>query len=119
MIFRVDDLQSMNGELKSFLDFLEQSHIPQDAIFNSRLVSCELITNVLRHCGESALFEGFVQDDAIHILVSSPGTVALPTVSTLPDVFAESGRGLFIIRTLCDGDVRSQNGVIEVKIKVK
>ncbi len=50
--FKVDNLKNMNAELKSFADFLRLSGADDDDIFASKLVSCELITNVIRHGGD-------------------------------------------------------------------
>ncbi len=56
--FKVDDLKEMKSELKNFTDFLRASCVADDDIFASKLVSCELITNVIRHGGEPAEFVG-------------------------------------------------------------
>ncbi len=49
--FKVDNLKNMNSELRAFADFLKLNAICDDDVFASRLVSCELITNVIRHGG--------------------------------------------------------------------
>ena len=58
--FKVDNLKNMNDCLKPFLEFLRSFGVTDDDVFDSRLVSCELITNVIRHLGETANFEGGV-----------------------------------------------------------
>lgn len=118
--FKVDDLKFMNAELKTFLDFLEDEEVCEDGVFDSRLVACELITNVLRHEGETALFSGALCGDRVEIFVSSEGGGASFSVrATLPDVFAESGRGLYIINALCDGKVTLENGGVKAEVTVK
>ena len=47
--FKVDNLKNMNDCLKPFLDFLLRSGVTDDDVFDSRLVSCELITLSLIH----------------------------------------------------------------------
>jgi anti-sigma regulatory factor (Ser/Thr protein kinase) len=104
--FEVDNLKKMNSALQNFLNFLAGEDVCEDDLFDSRLVSCELITNVVRHCGEVAHFTGDKNGNKIVIKVSSKNTSGCKIQPTLPDVFAESGRGLYIINTICRGNVK-------------
>lgn len=117
--FKVDNLINMNALLQDFIEFLESENVAEDAVFDSRLVSCELITNVIRHCGEIACFRGGIDGDKIVIGVSSRSSGGIPVKPVLPDVFAESGRGLYIVNTICNGDMRVEGNEICVKIKIK
>jgi anti-sigma regulatory factor (Ser/Thr protein kinase) len=104
--FKVENLKEMNSALQSFVNFLKKQSIPDETMFDSKLVSCELITNVLRHCGESATFCAEVKGQTIYITVSSEvcqGEQCQKHLQepVLPDVFAESGRGLYIVKALC------------------
>jgi anti-sigma regulatory factor (Ser/Thr protein kinase) len=115
--FNVADLTKMNVALKDFLNFLEEENVSDDDVFYSRLVSCELITNVIRHFGETAYFVGRIKDDTIEIYVYSKSSGGELKSPTLPDVFAESGRGLYIINAICNGDIRVVGNCIEVRLK--
>lgn len=117
--FKVDNLINMNSALQSFLDFLKSEHVAEDDVFDSRLVSCELITNVIRHCGEIAFFRGDIDGDRIVIAVSSKSSKGIPVTPVLPDVFAESGRGLYIVNAICGGDIHVVGNEICVNIKMK
>ena len=117
--FEVDDLKQMNARLARFLNYLERSGVNDDAVFDSRLVSCELITNVLRHCGGTACFTGELNGGEITICVyaSSPsGCISIPS---LPNVLAESGRGLYIVNAVSGGNVKLEGGNVTVKITVE
>lgn len=118
--FEIDDISEMNAELWQFIKYLERGGVNADAVFDSRLVSCELITNVLRHCGCSALFSGMLSDGEITITVraSSPSGEVI-TVPDLPEVLAESGRGLYIVNALSGGNVKITGGNVTVKISVE
>ncbi len=114
--FKVDNLINMNSELRAFADFLRERNIADEDIFASRLVSCELITNVIRHCGESATFTGELSEEVITITVCSDSFKALEFPNEIPDVFAESGRGLYIVR--CFGEIENcEQGGLRVCIK--
>lgn len=114
--FKVDNLNNMNAELREFAEFLRAQSIADEDIFASRLVSCELITNVIRHSGEAATFTGELFSDSISITVTAKSLQNLPLSAEMPDVFAESGRGLYIVR--CFGEIeRSETGGLKVCIK--
>lgn len=116
--FKVSDLKNMNTELKAFADFLRTKDLDDENIFESKLVSCELITNVIRHGGETAEFCGELLPDKIVITVTAEGQEGFNLFTGLPDVYAESGRGLFIVRSICLGDIeRCENGGLRVYIK--
>lgn len=114
--FKVDNLKKMSSSLLKLDEFLRSQHICDEDVFASKLVSCELITNVIRHCGEAATLCGELLSDIICITVTgaTPAVFDLPT--GMPDVFAESGRGLYIIR--CFGEIeKSDDGGLRVCIK--
>ncbi|MCD8039934.1 MAG: ATP-binding protein [Clostridia bacterium] len=117
--FSVDNLKDMNDSLKAFSDFLRQSNVGEDDIFDSRLVSCELISNVLVHLGERADFCGKISGKNIIITVSSPHTAGAIEPQSVPDVFAERGRGLYIVKTISGGNVSFRDGAVEVLLKIK
>lgn len=115
--FEVDGIEEMNGELNRFVKYLQTQRVDDDAVFYSRLVSCELITNVLRHCSGNASFSAEISEGGVKITVcaSSPsGVIAVPA---LPDVLAESGRGLYIVNEVSGGNVFIEGGNVTVIIK--
>jgi len=114
--FKVDNLKNMSSELRGFADFLREQCIDDEDIFASRLVSCELITNVIRHSGEAAEFKGELFSDRIIVTVTAKSLEGLDVRTEIPDVFAESGRGLYIVR--CLGEIEpSESGGLRVCIK--
>lgn len=116
--FKVDNLKEMKSELKVFSDFLHASGVGEDGIFRSKLISCELITNVIRHGGEEAQFTGNIEGKNIVIKVSAGSLKNIDTDRVAPDVFAESGRGLFIVKTLCKGNIINGDGEIIVTVEM-
>lgn len=116
--FKVDNLKNMKSELKAFADFLRVSGAADDDIFASKLVSCELITNVIRHGGDEAEFTGTLTGDRIIITVTAESLKGIDLHASVPDVFAESGRGLYIVRSLCTGEIeRTESGEVRVYIQ--
>lgn len=115
--FEIDDINEMNGSLKAFLEYLESENVDADSVFDSRLVSCELISNVLKHCGETAYFNGSLTCEEVIIAVRGGTPVGIISQPALPDIFAESGRGLYIVNAVSGGNVRVQGDKVIVTIK--
>ena len=115
--FKVDSLKNMSSQLQTFTEFLRLSGADDEDIFASKLVSCELITNVIRHGGDSAEFSGSLSGDTIIITVTAESFKGLDITRPAPDVFAESGRGLYIVKSICSDIERGERGEIKVVIK--
>ena len=115
--FKIDDLKTMSLHLKTFVDFLRLSGADEEDIFASKLVSCELITNVIRHGGDEAEFTGSLSPDTIVITVTADSFRGVDLSRPAPDVFAESGRGLYIIKSICSRIERGEKGEIRVLIR--
>ncbi len=115
--FKVDNLKNMGANVKTFVDFLRLSGADDEDIFASKLVTCELITNVIRHGGDEAEFTGTLSGDTITITVTAESFKGLDVARPAPDVFAESGRGLYIIRSICSCIERGDSGEIKVIIR--
>lgn len=116
--FKVADLGSMNRQLSSFLEYLENMHVNADAVFDSRLISCELITNALKHSGGVADFCGAIGEGEIVISVRSDSINKNIVVPQLPDALAEGGRGLYIVNEISGGNVIISGGTVTVKLKI-
>ena len=115
--FKVDNLKNMGSQLKTFVDFLRLAGADDEDIFASKLVSCELITNVIRHGGDEAEFTGSLSGDVITITVTAESFKGLDISRPAPDVFAESGRGLYIVKSICSDIERGECGEIKVMIR--
>lgn len=116
--FKVDNLKNMKSELQAFTEFLRRAGCDDDEIFAGKLVSCELITNVIRHGGDEAKFTGAIEGDGIIITVTADSFKGVDLSGPVPDVFAESGRGLYIVKSFCHGEIeRGDGGALKVVIK--
>lgn len=115
--FNVDDLKKMNEELRAFDEFLRRGGVREDDIFLCRLASCELISNVIIHGRESADFMGELLDDRISITVKGSGFDKVNVDARLPSLFAESGRGMFIVKSICFGAIERTDGGLRIYIK--
>ena len=115
--FVVCEIDQMNCELNKFVNYLQSAQVDDDAVFYSRLVSCELITNVLRHCSGVAKFYAELTESGVKITVCATSPSGKISIPALPDVLAESGRGLYIVNAVSGGNVTICGGDVTVFIK--
>lgn len=118
MTFKVDNLNDLSGLLGQFVEYLLKCGLTEDDAFSGRLVGCELLSNVIRHCGREAVFKGGIEGDMIVISVSSDSTKTFRLCRELPDVLAESGRGLYIVNAVCHGNIAFKDNAVVAKIKI-
>lgn len=116
--FTVEDLKNMNARLRAFAEYLGSCGVAEEDVFLSRLASCELISNVIRHGGEAAEFRGELLVDRISISVTAASQRGVNLAPAPPEVFAEGGRGLYIINMVSmNGIERGEEGELKVYIK--
>jgi serine/threonine-protein kinase RsbW len=99
------------------VDHLAEHGVPSTVIDDIELVTSELVTNAIIHprpgAGEPAIHVHLVLTDAVEIVVANNGSA-----DTIPPVdewrpapaTAPSGRGLGIVRRLCDHVTVEQRG---------
>ncbi len=117
MKFEVNDLQMLRACLDVFCNFLEEADIAEQSIFDSRLVLSELAGNVLRHAGEKAHIQGAIVNGKIEVEVNSESRFLPPEQSKLPDLYAEHGRGLYLVDEVGEKRIITPAGGIRVIIK--
>ena len=114
-IKKMEALQDFAMQMERFL--LERK-ISSEQIFDCRLVANELIGNVFRHSKGVARLCMAVKNGFVEICVySTEEGYTPPKTSSCSDVYAENGRGLYLIDSICYERVCTQDGGIMVKIK--
>ena len=117
--FEIKDVTAMQNALADFCTFLSESRVPQERIFDSRLVANELLANVLKHAGEVAWFTGAIKNGLIEVTVRSKNGFYPTRRSTCSDVYSEHGRGLYLVDSLCVERRLGENGAIVVTLKMR
>jgi anti-sigma regulatory factor (Ser/Thr protein kinase) len=117
MIIEVKNYQSMHAAISDLCNFLKAQEVSEDGVFHSKLVASELLGNVLRHSGGSATIHGVVKNEFVELTVVSTVKYTPPQKSVLADVYAENGRGLFLIDAVSVERWITESGDITVKIK--
>ena len=120
MEFEVKDNQTLQKSIADFCRFLADFGISSDSIFDCRLVANELLGNVLRHAQSMARFIGEIEDGFVRLMVQQQtGAFIPPKTSTCSDVYEEGGRGLFLIDSVCEERITTNEGHILVRIKIR
>ena len=81
---------------------LEEWHVPEGVVDAALLVVSELVTNAVRHAGESSTIELELGQDDSHLRISlSDASTSSPSPRSASHV-AEGGRGMAILAALSD-----------------
>ena len=118
MFIEVKNYEALKEAMKQLCDFLAESDVPEDSVFDSKLVVSELVSNVLQHSDGVASLDGEIHGEFIELKVHSSVRFCPPEDSFCSDVLAESGRGLFIVDSVCTERSFTEDGSIKVLIKI-
>ena len=97
MIFEIDDYLALHKAMENVRRFLVEHDVPDERVFDARLVMSELVGNVLKHAKTSATLGVEISDGFVEMRVRSDIPFVPPTVSKKAELLAESGRGLFLV----------------------
>lgn len=114
----VKNCKALQELLDRLGDSLAENHVPEDGVFDSKLVASELVGNVFRHSDGWASLEWKIDGDFVELIVRSSAQFVPPEISRPADVYAESGRGLFLVDSVSE-ERCTVDGGIQVKIRIK
>lgn len=119
MVIKIKNVEALQKALGELQRTLEEEGITEERIFDSKLVACELLSNVLRHTESETGLMSRIEDGHIELKVLSETFFKLPEKITCSDVTSEYGRGLFLVDALCEGEMVSEKDGIRVRIKIE
>ena len=118
MIFEVKNYATLKVAIDSLCEFLTANDVPKDCVFDSRLVACELLSNVLRHADGQAGLRGEIKDGYVELKILTK-RVFTPETITCAELYSEHGRGLFLVNTLCEEQIFSEEDGVRVLIRIR
>ena len=120
MFFEIKNYPSMKNALDSLCDFLSENDVHSDSVFDSRLAACELLGNVLRHEDNAANFRYELENGVLKLTILSKSPF-LPESVSLPDLFSEHGRGIFLVHTVSENGIEpiEQGKGVLIRIKIR
>ena len=119
MVFHVNGYKTLQVALDGLCEWLSAQAVGQERIFDCKLAACELLGNVLKHGDGQADLHAVLQDGYVVLKVVSKTAFQLPKQIECSGLFAENGRGLFLVYTLCDGQMYTEENTIVVKIRIE
>lgn len=119
MIFEIKDERALQEAVVRLCRFLSESDVPEERVFDSRLVVNELIGNIFRHSDGTARLHGEIRDGFVELIVFSSTPYSPPEKSRPAEVYAEHGRGLYLVDSVCAVRENTADGGIRVKIKIR
>ena len=102
MYFEIDDYSALKAALRNMCIKFSLENVPEETLFDSKLVATELLSNVLQHGGGTAYFRAELHDGKIMLSVRSTNDFRPPEQSSCSEATAERGRGLFLVDTICE-----------------
>lgn len=99
--FMIDDFNTLRAALQEMCRRLLCEQVPEERVFDSKLVANELLSNVLQHGGGRAHLTASKENGEIRITVKEESGYRPPEQSTLADVYSERGRGLYLVDAYC------------------
>ena len=116
MQFCIKDKTALKDAVEKLCVFLRENGVAAEKIFDSRLVVNELLGNVFKHGDGDARLNFVLNETHIEITVYTATPFYPPKLSVCSDVYAEHGRGLYLIDSICLERCNLQDGSICIRI---
>lgn len=118
MIFEIENYEMLRQSVEELCALLSAERVAQQKIFDSKLVLYELLGNVLKHSEGGAKWSGEVVGEYVELRILASTPYAPPERGRCAEVYAENGRGWFLIDHLCE-ERTYKDGEIFVRICIQ
>ena len=118
MFFKIKNHVELQLALEGLSRFLLERAVSEERVFDSKLVACELVGNVLKHAEGVAELRGEIKDGFLELKIVSEKVFAFPEKVLCSDVYSEHGRGLFLVKQICNERIYSDTDGIKVLIEL-
>jgi anti-sigma regulatory factor (Ser/Thr protein kinase) len=117
-VFEIKEFASLQTALDGLCQFLAAHKVMEEKIFDCKLVACELVGNVLKYTAGKAGLKVAILDGFAQIKALSDAFFKLPEEIVCSGLYAESGRGLFLVNSLSEGQIVAEADGVVAKIKL-
>ena len=118
MFFEIENHATLQQAVNTLCDFLVANDVPSDSVFDSKLVACELLGNVLRHAKGKAKLCGEIKDGFVELKILSDAPFYPSGQKLCAEVYSEHGRGLFLVHSVCEERVFADENGIRALIRI-
>ena len=119
MLFDIRDYDSFKAAIEELCVFLSSSKLSQESIFDSKLVAYELLGNVLQHSRGGAKLKAEIDGECIKLRILADEAFVSTKREEKPSVYAERGRGLYLVDQICAEQIITEDGAILVRIRIR
>ena len=116
-LFEIKDYASLQTALDGLCQLLAEWGVAQEKTFDCKLVACELVGNVLKYGEGKAGLQVRFLGECVQVKALSESFFELPENIACSGLYAESGRGLFLVDAVTVERKLTESGDILVKIK--
>ena len=117
MQFSIDGYDGLKIAVTKLCEYLLACGVVNDRVFDCRLAVTELVGNVLKHGKAKATLDVEVSEESVLLTLHSTEKFQPPTISRCSGVYAESGRGLFLVDYVSEERTITREGSILLRIK--
>lgn len=118
MYYEIGDYNALRKALQEMC-FAFRKEFSEETVFNSKLVATELLSNVLQHGGGRAQLRVERVGNEIRICVRGENGYRPPEKSSCAELFAERGRGLYLVDATCERRTYSEEEGVIVFLKIE
>ncbi len=117
MQFEINTYEDFKRAIEDLCAFLCDEGIPEEKVFDSKLVAHELLANVLQHSTGGAVLHVQIQEGSIGLRLQAKQRFVPPACVDCPNEYAERGRGIFLVdRVSVERSVNAEGDIL-VKIE--
>lgn len=116
MKYEIINYETLRLAVDGLCDFLFAQEIAPERVFDSRLIAYELLGNVLKHADGNAKLDFGLTPEFVELKIVTAEVFFPAKKETCSDVYAESGRGLFLVDRLAERFI-TDDGVLLIRIK--
>ena len=109
-LYVIKDNLSLRRALKEMHVDMSREQLDEGCFFHCKLVFSELASNAAKHTKEGGSIGVEIFDERVEITLTCAQPVLLPDRSSCSSVYEESGRGLYLIDSVCESRERTENG---------
>ena len=117
MVYEIHDYDGLKSAIDKICSMLSSYAIPLEKIYDCRLISHELIANVLQHSGGGATLTVSMEKECVVICVKAE-CVYCPPKGECPETDAERGRGIYLVDSFSVERTFTEEGEIIVKVSI-
>lgn len=119
MTHEVHNYDTLQTALQALCDFLQAQQVPEHHVFDCKLIACELLGNVIKHASGTAKLLSELKEGVIELKIISNAVFFPQEKKTCVDVYAEHGRGLYLVERIAGGRVFLQDNGLLIRIPIE